>query len=272
MSLREFFGFGGYSRSAEGYMSWQHLLFVTTLNIIMILCAVIIGRKVKNGDEKQKNKVLIVTAFLIDAFELFKIVILSFRHEDPLYFRFVLPLFMCSIQLITIPIAAFSKGKAKEASLDFVMIFGLLGAVFGTYFAGNNYAVYPVIGMDNVISGITHCLAGFVSLYIMFSGMISMKKSNIIRTVGIISVFCVAAYVANIFWDCNYMFLSRGDGTPYDILYNLVDGHPVLYPLLVVLLFALYIMVYYYVFYLIRDRLAQKKKTADSTKKEPVNV
>jgi hypothetical protein len=176
MSLSEFFGFGGYSRPAEGYMSWQHLLFVTTLNVIMIVCAVIIGRKVKNGDEKQKNKVLIITAFLINAFELFKIVILSFRHGDPLYFRFVLPLFMCSIQLITIPIAAFSKGKAKEASLDFVMIFGLLGAVFGTYFAGNNYAVYPVIGMDNVISGITHCLAGFASLYIMFSGIPVLKK------------------------------------------------------------------------------------------------
>lgn len=271
MSLSEFFGFGGYSRPAEGYMSWQHLLFVTLLNIAMIVCAVLLGRKYKNADAKAKNKVLIWTAFLINAFEIFKIVILSIRHGDPLYFRFVLPLFLCSIQLITIPIAAFSKGKAKEASLDFVMIFGILGAVLGTYFAGNNYAVYPVIGMDNVISGITHCLAGFASLYIMFSGMISMKKYNIIRTVGIISVFCVAAYVANIFWDCNYMFLSRGDGTPYDIFENLVGGHPVFYPLIVVLLFALYITVYYHVFYLIRGRVS-KKSAVKSEEKEPLNV
>jgi hypothetical protein len=37
------------------------------------------------------------------------------------------------------------------------------------------------------------------------------------------------------------MFLMQGDGTPYDILYNLVNGNPVLYPLGVVGLFFVYI-------------------------------
>ena len=35
--MKEFFGFGGYNRPAEGYMSWQHLLFVTSLIIIMFI-------------------------------------------------------------------------------------------------------------------------------------------------------------------------------------------------------------------------------------------
>ena len=138
MSLREFFGFGGYSREAEGYMSFEHLVSVTVLVVLMILCAVILGLKYKNKDIKKKNKVLIVSAVLIDAFELFKIALLSVRHEDPFYFIYVLPLFLCSIQLITIPLAAFSKGRIKEASLDFVTVFGVLGAILGTYFAGNN--------------------------------------------------------------------------------------------------------------------------------------
>lgn len=214
MSLSEFFGFGGYSRVAEGYMSWQHLTFVSLLTLIMIFCAVILGCRNRNRDIKQKNKVLIVSAFLIDGFELFKIILLSVRHEDPMYFVRVLPLFLCSIQLITIPLAAFSKGRIRDAALDFVTVFGLLGALLGTYFAGNNYAVYPVISFDNVVSGITHCISGFVSLYIMISGMVSMKLRNIRVTSGILGIFCVAAYVTNIFWDCNYMFLSRGDGTP----------------------------------------------------------
>ena len=29
--MKEFFGFGGYSRPAEGFLSWQHLLFVGSL-------------------------------------------------------------------------------------------------------------------------------------------------------------------------------------------------------------------------------------------------
>ena len=266
MSLKEFFGFGGYSRAAEGYMSWQHLTFVTILVLIMVLCAVVFGRKYKNRDAKQKNNVLIVAALLIDACEIFKIVLLSIRHSDALYFVYVLPLFLCSIQLITLPLAAFSKGRIKEASLDFVMIFGILGAILGTYFAGNNYSCYPVISFDNIISGITHCISGFASLYIVFSGMISMKKKNIPITTGILSGFCAMAYIANIFVDCNYMFLSRGDGTPYDIIFNLVNGNPIIYPVLVVLLFAIYIVAYYYSYYAITKRISVKDHKKEDCK------
>ena len=33
--VREFFGFGGYRRAAEGYLSWEHLSFVTVLLALM---------------------------------------------------------------------------------------------------------------------------------------------------------------------------------------------------------------------------------------------
>ena len=98
-----------------------------------------------------------------------------------------LPLFLCSIQLIAIPLAAFSKGRIKGAALDFVFIFGLLGALLGTYGAGNNYSVYPVLSIDNVASGITHSISGFASLYIAISGMVSMKKKDIPITFAILS-------------------------------------------------------------------------------------
>lgn len=253
--MKEFFGFGGYNRPAEGYFSWQHLLFVSVLMAIMVSMAVILGRKNKNKTLAEKNKVLAVTAFLINGFELFKIVLLCFRYNDPFHWINELPLFLCSIQLITIPLAAFSSGKIKAASLDFVCIFGILGAVLGTYCAGNNYSCYPVLSFDNVVSGITHSISGFASLYIMITGMASMKKENMVITFSILIGFCIAAYVANILTSCNYMFLMRGDGTPYDILFNLVGGHPVLYPVLVAALFLIYISLFYSAYFLI-----QKKK------------
>ena len=43
--MKEFFGFGGYSREAEGFLSWQHLVFVSTLMLIMIALAVFLGLK-----------------------------------------------------------------------------------------------------------------------------------------------------------------------------------------------------------------------------------
>lgn len=274
--MKEFFGFGGYQRPVEGYFSWQHIAFVTCFMVMMVTAAILLGMENRNKDDKTKNRVLVWAAILIDAFELFKIVILCIRGNDPLGWITNLPLFLCSIQLITIPLAAFSKGRVREAALDFVFIFGILGAVLGTYFAGNNYGSFPVLSFDNTVSAITHSISGFSSLYIVISGMESMKKKNIPIAYAILLAFCVAAYTANVLIPYNYMFLMRGDGTPYDIVYNLVNGNKVLYPLLVVVLFLIYIAAFYGVYYIIKNKLAEKiqakKDTIPEEEKEIANV
>jgi len=261
--MKEFFGFGGYRREPEGYFSWQHILFVSFLMAIMVTLAVVLGRKNRKEDFKTKNKILIWAAILIDSFEIFKIVIMCIRGGDPLAWLYELPLFLCSIQLITIPLAAFSKGRIKESALDFVFIFGILGAVLGTYLAGNNYSSYPVLSFDNVVSGITHSISGFSSLYIVISGMESMKRKNIFITFSILIGFCIAALSANLLLDYNYMFLMRGDGTPYDIIYNLVGGNAIIYPIIVILLFLVYISVFYYIYFAIKSKTKSKKLAAE---------
>ena len=268
--MREFLGLGGYTRLPEGYLSWQHLTFVTALMVIMVALAVFLGLRNKNKDDKAKTRVLIVSAIAIDAFELFKIVVLCIRGNDPWGWLYILPLFLCSIQLITIPLAAFAKGRLRNVALDFVFVFGILGAVLGTYGAGQNYGCYPVLSLDNVVSGITHSISGFCSLYIVISGMASMKRRNLPISFAILTSFCIAAYAANIVLDYNYMFLMRGDGTPYDIFFNLVDGHPVFYPLIVVLLFYLYITAFYFIYYFAVRRKKEKaeKLPAEQTESE----
>ncbi len=256
--MKEFFGIGGYNRTPEGAWSLEHLSFVGSLLLVMVLLSVFLAKRNKLKSDKEKNLPLIWAAFLIDGFEIFKIVMLCVRSKDTSPIIHNLPLFLCSIQLITIPLAAFAKGRIKEASLDFVALFGILGAVFGTIGAAQNYAAYPVLSLDNVVSGITHSISGFASLYILFVGLSSMKKRNIGITVSILGGVCIAAYVADITIPYNYMFLMQGDGTPYDILYNLVNGNKILYPLFVVLLFVIYIAVFYWVFFLIKNK---KKKS-----------
>ena len=77
--MKEFLGLDGYSRSPEGYMSWQHLTFVGLLMALMVFLAILFGRKNRNKDDKTKNKVLIVSAILIDSIEIFKIICLCIR-------------------------------------------------------------------------------------------------------------------------------------------------------------------------------------------------
>ena len=257
--MREFFGFGGYTRTPEGAYSWQHLLFVFLTILAMFGLAFLFGLKNRNRDEKEKNKVLIVSAIMIDAIEIFKIILLCFRSHDAMAWKTTLPLFLCSIQLITIPLAAFSKGRIKEAALDFVFVFGILGAIAGTIGAAQNYNAYPVLSFDNVVSAITHCISGFASLYIVISDMESMKKENIPLLFMILGIFIVLAFIANYIIPYNYMFLRRDDGTPYIMITKLVNGNKVLYPIGVILLFVLYIFVFYCIYYLITKKKAKNQ-------------
>lgn len=266
--MKEFFGFGGYTRIPEGYFSPEHLLFVSGFMAVMVALAIFFGKKYRHAPDELKNRVLVVAAILIDAFELFKIVLLCIRYADPMAWKLELPLFLCSIQLITIPLAAFAKGRVKEAALDFVLIFGILGAVLGTYLAGNNYSCYPVLSFDNTVSAITHSISGFSSLYIAISGMASMKKENTALTFAILLPFCIAAYVANVLIPYNYMFLMRGDGTPYDILYNLLGGNAVLYPISVVLLFLVYIVAFRTVYSCILGKCSTSQRATVKSEEE----
>lgn len=257
--MKEFLGIGGYTREPEGYLSPQHLIFTIGLVLTTIILAVLLGIRNKDRDDRVKNRTLIIAAILMDAVEIFKIVVMLYRSDDPsTSWHNLLPLFLCSIQLITIPLAAFAKGRLREAALDFVLIFGLLGGVLGTVGAGQNYACYPVLSIDNVASGVTHCISAFSALYIGLSGMASLKKRNVWITYLILGIFCVPAYLANVFWDTNYMFLMQGDGTPYDIPYNMLNGNPVLYPMAVIGLFVLYITFFYGVVFLLHRNRPQK--------------
>ena len=256
--LKEFFGFGGYTRTPEGAYSWQHLLFVGLVTIIMIGLAIFLGLRNKNKDEKTKNKVLIWAAILIDGFEIFKLIIFATRAHDITTLRTSLPLFLCSIQLITIPLAAFSKGKIKEASMDFVVLFGILGGIAGTIGAAQNYNAYPVLAFDNIVSAITHNISAFTGLYIIISGLITLKKENIWIVCAILFTFIILALIANKVLDYNYMFLRNHDGTPYFIFYNMVNGNKILYPIVVVLAFLVYMAIFYLVFYLITNKKQKK--------------
>lgn len=257
--LKEFFGIGEYRRAPEGYMSWQHIVFATAFMIAMIALAILVGRKEKGKPEREKNRVVVVCAIAFVLLKLGDIAFCALRAHDAKLMLLKLPLFMCDLQFFALPIAAFSKGRVREAALDFVLIFGTLGAAMGVYAAGQNFSSYPVLSYDNVFSAITHSLGGFAGLYIAIAGMASMQKRNIWITFLILVGCCAIAYVADILIPYNYMFLMRGDGTPYDIFYNLVKGNRVLYPLEVVVLFLLYVAAFYLVWFLVRKKCGKKK-------------
>ena len=48
--MAEFFGFGGALGEPEGYLSWQHLTFVLSMNLIVIALAIFFGSESETPD------------------------------------------------------------------------------------------------------------------------------------------------------------------------------------------------------------------------------
>lgn len=261
--MKEFFGIGGYRRTPEGAYSWQHLTFVGALLVLMVALAVWLGLRNKRYNARAKSGVLIWAAILIDGLELIKIALSCYDSVlagEAWYagLRTVLPLFLCSIQLIVIPLAAFTKGRVQETAADFVALFGLLGGILGTVGAAQNYNAYPVLGFTNMVSGFTHTIAGFAALYVLIAGVATLQRRNMPGTFGLLFGFCGAAVIANELLDYNYMFLRSHDGTPYQIVYDLVGGHEILYPVCVIGLFVVYMVGFYAVTFLLRSKKRAK--------------
>ena len=255
--MGEFFGKPTFG-TPQGVYSWQHLLYVSILMIVMILLAIFIGLKNKDKDEIEKNKILIWSAFLINGFEMFKFAFNLGASPDGSSWKEDLPLYLCRVQLIAIPLAAFCKGRVKEAALDFVVVFGIIGSILGTFGSTENFNNYPVLSFYNIITGITHSISGFASLYIMISKMDSMKLNNWPIVITVLLSVCGLALLANAAFNENYMFLSYHDDTPYIIVHNIVGGIQVLYSAMVIILFVIYYFVFVYVYNLIKNKISNQ--------------
>ena len=243
----DFFGFGGFWKEPEGAWSWQHILFTSIMVSTAIFLAIFLGLKKRYKYEGEKKIPIVVSAIAIDVVEIFKIIIFCCRSNNiPNTLLDVLPLYLCSMMLIALPLAAFGKGKLREAALDFVLIFGFIAGALGTVGAAQNYAAYPVLAFDNIVSAITHCISCFASLYIGITCMARLRLRNMPITLCMLFAFALFAHITNQFsGTTNYMFLERHDGTPYSIFWDMVGGNKVLYSIVVILIFVLLIVGFY---------------------------
>ena len=257
--LREYLGINGpdgYTRPVEGFLSWQHLTFVTVLFLLMLFCGIYFGRKHRNAPEKTHNRALLIFALTADLTELSKVLFLCWEHPSPwrCFFSYM-PLFLCTMQMITIPLAAVTRGRVREACLDFIAIFGP-AAVFGLYAAGDFYSQFPVLSIHNVVGGITHAAIGAAAVNVLTARLASLKKRNVPILSALILMFAGIGYYANTILGTNYMYLAHHAGSPYQIIDTLVNGHKVLYPVLVVALFFVYMALVYGIFHALTKKKA----------------
>lgn len=256
-----------FERSPEGYFSWQHLLAATLAFSLALTLALVLGLRQRRAPFAKKIKTVRLAALLIDGFELVKLTVLVIITREFATLRSYLPLFLCSIPLIVLPVAGFGKGRLQQAALDFLLMFGLLGGLLGTFLAGNIYSIFPVLHFEPLVSLVTHNISSFAALFIGISGLATCEKKNRGIAIAILGFFMAVAEIVNLLqtgsgFQSNYMFLSQSDGTPFLIVEGWFGARTVGYTIAVALLMWGYVLLFMVVFALLAKTRKPRGKTA----------
>lgn len=252
------------AESADCYFKPEHIIVSSIITLLYIFLAVFFGLKYRNKDIKQKLKPIKISSFIhLGMYFTWLIVTLIKTKHDSTYwlelFRVALPLFMCDIQLIAIPIAAWGKGKAQKIALDLCVILGILTALMGAWFNAGTFSNNQIWCFYTINNYINHCVPGFVSLYIIFSKLYSMRFKDSWITISVLCVFAAFALLFDHTLGYNYMFFRESSGTPFFIFEDWSYGNKFLYDLFVLMSMIFFIIVYYAIFELVLF-ISKKKK------------
>lgn len=266
--IKNFFRLEG-ADSADCYFKPEHIIVSSIITLLFIGLAIFFGLRYKDKDIKTKLKPIKISAIIhLSAQFVWLIVTLIRTKHDSTYwleiFRVVLPLFMCDIQLFAIPFAAWGKGKVQQVSLDLCVILGILTAAMGAWLNAGTFGNNQIWCFFTIHNYINHCIPGFVSLYIIFTRLYSMRFKDIWMTILVLCVFAGFALIVDYAFDYNYMFFKRSSGTPFFIFEDWSHGNMFLYDMFVLLSMIFFIAIYYSIFELVLfiSKKARSRKAA----------
>lgn len=155
-----------------------------------------------------------------------------------------LPLYMCSLFEILLPIVAFSKKEgwlwrsAVSSICTLIMIFGFCGFVFNTHL--NNYPFYTFIPLRSLLF---HFLMVLVPCIMWSSGYYKRERRDIwLGFIPVLALVAVAAVVDKTY-GFDYCYLNGGRGTPFEIISR---AFPIYFPVVIYLgLFILNALIFY---------------------------
>ena len=253
-------------RTGDALFSIPHLLSVTLTLAVFFGLAVFLAKKFKDNPKAQ-TITLLVAGIAIVSVQIAKIAYLEANSTD--FWECLIgnaPLYLCDMAIFIIPLSAITRGRFREWCYDFVAIWGILMAFFGTYLAGNIYPAHAAISWGAINSLLNHAISGFAGLFIFVSGLNKMEKRNIPFVVGILVVFMTTALIIDYVDNHNFMFFFHGDGTPFTFFDQYLSfGLKPIYQVWIYVLQCGYMVGFYFTYYGIRSLVVKhkEKKTAE---------
>lgn len=168
-----------------------------------------------------------------------------------------LPLHLCSINAILLPIAIASKSRM----LGNLLLIWCLGALFANVMTFLPTSVSDLYGWTHIFFCFPHVLEFGIPLLLIKFGLVEKKPKYILTSLGITALIYTGVHVANVLLNnycvranltdgngeliqVNYMYSVRPDNPLLDLFYKIIP-HPYWYMYLVFPILGVYLIIVY---------------------------
>ncbi|MCR5491833.1 MAG: YwaF family protein [Bacilli bacterium] len=243
------------------YFGIAHIIVSSLVTVAFIGLGVFFGLRLRGADEKRRMRPIRIATIIFLAVQL-TYYIVNIVRDGWADLVSSLPLFLCDIQLFSLPLAAWGKGRLQKIGFDFSIVLGLLAALMGAWFNAAVFSNNPIWSYDVIWNYVNHCVPGFISIYIVFGRFTKLHFKDMLVTFAVMLLFEGVALLVDFTLDENYMFFRSSSGTPFSIFETIAAGNQVVYVILVILGMHAYVAVYYLIYFIVEKVREAKAKKA----------
>jgi len=222
------------------YYSAGHIV-----TIVIVFALVLLAIPLSIGKKRYADQVFAVAA-IVDALVVAGLIISSVVTGD-YNLEWYVPLHICNVFMLLIPLCAVFKGKFRAWCMDFFFFGGILGCTLYTLFPMTTMLYLPVLHPASISVTVHHVIIGSLGVYLFVSGC--YRKFSWIRAMSVIYVLILGSLIANTFLDTNFLFLNEArNGFPVNEFYRLLGDFAILFIVAFLTAIALLVQLAFFLF------------------------
>ena len=231
-----------------GMFSVEHFILLA-ITVIFIAVAL----KYTSHLEKDKvKKIIRKSTIILWILEIIKIIYNIINYGFTAVNKYI-PLYFCSLILYAGIFSGFCEGTIKKVGDVFLSTGGIIAGMVFLIFPLTSLTTYPAFHFISIHSFILHGTKIYIGILMLTTKYTIIEKKDIAYYSAIIVIISSIAYIINLVFDSNLMFISQNyPGTFIEIIYNLSGN---LFPLVMVVLQA---TLPFYIVYVIYKKINGK--------------
>lgn len=190
---------------ACGLYNYKHFLSIILIGIILYISI----KKTKINNKNDITKIIKYLTIIVWILEIIKI-IFNFKIGNINNVNTYVPLYYCSILLYAGILSGFTREKLKKTGDVFLATGGLFAGICFLISPGTSLGIYPLFHFISFQSLFYHAVMIYLGIIIAKYNYINVKLSDLKYYALLIFIICFLAYIVNINFNGNLMFISSG--------------------------------------------------------------